>query len=64
VVLERMGFAGRLVAHGMRALASTSLNEQGFDHDVIETALAHADKYAANGNMSLANAKQHLRVIS
>jgi integrase len=91
MALKRMGFAGRLVAHGMRALASTTLNEQGFDHDVIETALAHGDKdqvraaynratyierrkvmmcwwsehieQAANGNMSLANAKQHLRVI-
>jgi integrase len=28
----------------MRALASTTLNEQGFDGDVIEAALAHVDK--------------------
>lgn len=28
----------------MRALASTTLNEQGFDGDVIESALAHVDK--------------------
>ena len=33
-----------MVAHGMRALASTTLNEAGFDHDVIEAALAHVDK--------------------
>ena len=39
-----MGFRGRLVAHGMRALASTTLNEEGFDHDVIEAALAHKDE--------------------
>jgi integrase len=39
-----MGFDKELVAHGMRALASTTLNEQGFDPDVIESALAHADK--------------------
>ena len=38
-----MGFRGRLVAHGMRALASTTLNEHGFDHDVVEAALAHKD---------------------
>jgi len=44
VALKRMGFAGRLVAHGLRALASTTLNEQGFDPDVIEAALAHVDK--------------------
>jgi integrase len=41
--LRDMGFAGRLVAHGMRALASTVLNEQGFDSDIIEAALAHKD---------------------
>ena len=38
-----MGFKDRLVAHGMRSIASTTLNEQGFDFDVIETALAHVD---------------------
>lgn len=42
--LQRMGYAGVLVSHGLRALASTTLNEQGFDHDVIEAALAHQDK--------------------
>jgi integrase len=42
--LKRMGFHNKLVAHGMRALASTTLNEQGFDGDVIESALAHVDK--------------------
>lgn len=42
--LARMGFKGRLVAHGMRSIASTTLNEQGFDGDVIEAALAHVDK--------------------
>jgi integrase len=38
-----MGFKGKLVAHGLRSLASTTLNEQGFDADVIETCLAHID---------------------
>ncbi len=42
--IRRMGFKGRLVAHGMRSIASTTLNEQGFNHDVIEAALAHVDK--------------------
>ena len=42
--LKRMGYHKKLVAHGMRALASTTLNEQGFDGDVIEAALAHVDK--------------------
>lgn len=44
MALKRMGFANKLVAHGLRALASTTLNEQGFDPDVIESALAHVDK--------------------
>ena len=44
MALKRMGFDKRLVAHGLRALASTSLNEQGFDPDVIESALAHTGK--------------------
>ena len=42
--LIRMGFGKQLVAHGLRALASTTLNEQGFDPDVIEAALAHTGK--------------------
>lgn len=44
MALKRMGFAGLLVSHGLRALASTTLNEQGHDPDVIESALAHVDK--------------------
>ncbi|MFT5591659.1 MAG: integrase [Oceanicoccus sp.] len=44
VALKRMGFRGRLVAHGMRSIASTTLNDQGFDPDVIESALAHVEK--------------------
>ena len=44
MAIKRMGFAGELVSHGLRALASTTLNEQGFEPDVIEAALAHIDK--------------------
>jgi len=44
VALKRMGYHGKLVAHGLRALASTTLNEEGFNHDVIEACLAHVDK--------------------
>ncbi|TVO36196.1 integrase domain-containing protein [Vibrio algivorus] len=42
--LTRMGFKDRTTAHGLRALASTTLNAQGYDADVIEAALAHVDK--------------------
>lgn len=44
MVIKRMGYAGRLVSHGLRSLASTTLNEEGFSADIIESALAHADK--------------------
>ncbi len=44
MALKRMGFAGELVSHGLRALASTTLNERCFNPDVIEAALAHAGK--------------------
>lgn len=43
MALKRMGFANRLVAHGMRALGSTILNEKEFHSDLIEKALSHAD---------------------
>jgi len=43
MAIKRMGFKGRLVAHGMRSIASTTLNEQGYDFDVIEAALSHVD---------------------
>ena len=42
--LYRLGYRGRMTAHGFRALASTVLNEQsGFGHDVIERQLAHKE---------------------
>lgn len=42
--LYRLGYRGRMTAHGFRALASTVLNEQsGFAHDVIERQLAHKE---------------------
>lgn len=42
--LKRIGFSGKLVAHGLRATASTALNEAGFNPDAIESVLAHSDK--------------------
>ena len=42
--LKRIGYGGKLVAHGLRSIASTALNEAGMNPDVIEAALAHSDK--------------------
>lgn len=43
-VLKKIGYNGKLVAHGMRALASTVLNEHDFKSDWIEMSLAHGDE--------------------
>ncbi|QHB17205.1 integrase arm-type DNA-binding domain-containing protein [Mannheimia pernigra] len=39
--IKRMGYKGKLVAHGMRSIASTYLNEKGYNSDLIEVALSH-----------------------
>ena len=41
-----MGYEDRLVAHGLRSIGSTALNEHGYDPDIIEVALSHLDKNA------------------
>jgi len=43
-----------IVAHGFRSLASTTLNEHGFNPDLIETALAHMDKNTTRGSYNFA----------
>ena len=43
MALKRMGYGGKLVAHGLRSIASTVLNEHQFSADVVEVALAHVD---------------------
>ncbi|EPC4054516.1 integrase domain-containing protein [Vibrio parahaemolyticus] len=42
--IKRSGLTGKIVSHGMRSIGSTALNEQGFNADAIEVALAHVDK--------------------
>ncbi len=44
MALKRMGFEGRTTAHGLRSLASTTLNAEGFNSDLIEAALAHEEE--------------------
>lgn len=44
VMFGRMGYAGVLTPHGLRATASTILNEMGFRGDVIERQLAHTER--------------------
>jgi integrase len=42
--IERLGYADVATVHGFRAVASTALNEMGFDPDVIEAQLAHTQQ--------------------
>jgi len=42
--LKRIGYNNKLVAHGLRSIASTALNEEGFNADAIESLLAHVEK--------------------
>lgn len=43
--LRRLDYTSeQMTSHGFRSMASTRLNEMGFDPDVIEAQLAHVDK--------------------
>ncbi|MBL4834085.1 MAG: tyrosine-type recombinase/integrase [Pseudomonas sp.] len=41
MALRRLGYEGRQTGHGFRHIASTTLNEQGFDENHIEAQLSH-----------------------
>lgn len=47
--LYRMGYKGKMTGHGFRAVASTILNETGFNPDVIERQLAHCERNEIRG---------------
>jgi integrase len=45
VALRRLGYTkDQMTAHGFRSIASTLLNEQGWNRDAIERQLAHAER--------------------
>ena len=55
-LIYRMGYAGKLSAHGFRGTASTALHERGFPPHIIEMQLAHwskRDPTAASYNHAL-----------
>jgi len=62
--LSRMGYKNKLVAHGLRSLASTTLNELGHDSDVIEAALAHVDKNEVRRAYNRAEYLERRRVLT
>ncbi|SFO12332.1 tyrosine-type recombinase/integrase [Nitrosospira briensis] len=47
--LYRLGYKGKMTGHGFRAVASTILNEAGFNPDVIERQLAHCERNEVRG---------------
>ncbi len=55
MALKRMGYQGKMTGHGFRGIASTALHEQGYDHQHIETQLAHSarDEVSAAYNHAL-----------
>ena len=63
MAIKRMGYKDKLVAHGLRALASTALNEQGFNYDVIESTLSHVDKNAVRRAYNKAEYEQKKRIM-
>ena len=42
-IIERLGYKGIATPHGFRSLASSILNEQGYNPDAIERQLAHEE---------------------
>lgn len=47
LALRRLGYGNKeMTAHGFRSMASTLLNEQGWNRDAIERQLAHAERDA------------------
>ena len=56
--LRRLGYTKEeMTAHGFRSMASTLLNEQGWNRDAIERQLAHSEK---DGVRAAYNYAQHL----
>ncbi len=47
--MYRLGYKSRATPHGMRATASSILNEQGFNRDAIERQLSHLERNQVRG---------------
>lgn len=48
-LLKRCGYDGKATGHGFRHTLSTTLHEQGYSSEWVETQLAHADKNTIRG---------------
>ena len=61
--MYRMGYHDRATVHGIRATASTLLNEKGFNPDVIERLLAHQDGNKVRAAYNRAEYMEHRRKL-
>lgn len=53
--LRRLGYAsGEMTGHGFRSMASTLLNEQGWNRDAVERQLAHQERNKVRGAYNFA----------
>ena len=53
--LRRMGYTkDEMTGHGFRSMASTLLNEQGWNRDAIERQLAHGERNAVRAAYNFA----------
>ena len=59
--LRDQGYQGKATPHGMRATASTILNENGFKPDVIERQLAHCERNKVRASYNHAQYLQERR---
>ncbi len=50
-IIKDLGYDGRMVGHGFRSLASTTLNELGYKPNIIERQLAHAERNQVRGSL-------------
>jgi integrase len=63
VAMKRMGYKGIFTAHGMRALASTVLNEQEFPEDIIEVSQSRVGKDAVRAVYNRAEYLKQRRIM-
>lgn len=61
--LYRLGYKGKMTGHGFRAVASTVMNESGFNSDVIERQLAHCERNEVRGAYNRAEYMQERRKL-
>jgi integrase len=54
LLLVSLGYGGKFTPHGVRATASTMLNELGYRPDIIERQLAHKERNATRASYNQA----------